>query len=125
MLRPALMTAIALMSAAPTAAADRWDEQFSCYWVRGRLSAYNGTPSLRIWPRGTHRLLGVVGTRPSMDSEDPKVLPPRLRNIMGEDRFAHDIWAKFRVCPVEPERAGRMRMVYIADAKVLAVIDKR
>jgi len=32
----------------------------ACFSVHGRLSAYNGAPSLRIWPIGTHRLLGVL-----------------------------------------------------------------
>jgi hypothetical protein len=32
-----------------------------CFWVRGRLSAANGNPTFRIWPIGTHRMLGVLG----------------------------------------------------------------
>jgi hypothetical protein len=31
-----------------------------CHWVEGRLTVGNGTPAVRIWPRGTRRLLGVT-----------------------------------------------------------------
>ena len=30
-----------------------------CFEIHGRLSLYNGTPSVRLWPVGTKRLLGV------------------------------------------------------------------
>jgi hypothetical protein len=30
-----------------------------CFTLRGRLSLYNGTPSRRIWPVGSDRLLGI------------------------------------------------------------------
>ena len=30
-----------------------------CYWTHGRLSVYNGNPTLRLWKIGTHRMLGV------------------------------------------------------------------
>ena len=38
----------------------------SCYWTRGRLSFYNGTPSFRLWKIGTHRLIGIY-SGPSVD----------------------------------------------------------
>ena len=31
-----------------------------CLTVHGRLRVYNGNPSVRIWPIGSHRLLGVA-----------------------------------------------------------------
>ena len=30
-----------------------------CFKVRGRMAFYNGAPSLRIWPVGTERILGI------------------------------------------------------------------
>jgi hypothetical protein len=38
---------------------DRRDLVGACFTVRGRLSVYNGNPSVRIWPIGTTRLLGL------------------------------------------------------------------
>src|SRR5689334_2514264 len=35
-----------------------------CFVVHGRLRAYNGNPTYRIWPAGTRRLLGVTGAHP-------------------------------------------------------------
>ena len=112
----------ALLLAAPpvTAAAER-SGPYPCYWVRGRMLAYNGNPTFRIWPRGTNRLLGVVGDGPD-SGEDPP-LPVALRRILEPDAFKREIWANFRVCPVEPEHAGWMRMVVIRDVVVLAVRD--
>jgi hypothetical protein len=31
----------------------------ACYWAHGRLSAYDGTPSFRLWKIGTRRILGI------------------------------------------------------------------
>lgn len=35
-----------------------------CFVVRGRLRAYNGNPTFRIWPAGTNRLLAVPCAHP-------------------------------------------------------------
>lgn len=72
----------------------------SCFVVRGRLSAYNGTPTFRIWPIGTHRLLGIV------PSEDPRSLPAELRGVAG---FDHDVFGTFTVCPFTQRRPGVMQ----------------
>jgi hypothetical protein len=105
----------------PVAAVAERAGSYPCYWVRGRMLAYNGNPTFRIWPRGTNRLLGVVGDDPG-SAEDPP-LPATLRRILEPNAFEHEIWANFRVCPVEPEHEGRMRMVVVRDADVLAVRD--
>ena len=85
------------------------------------MLAYNGNPTFRIWPRGTNRLLGVVGDKPASGESPP--LPATLRDVLGPNAFEHEVWANFRVCPVEPEREGSMRMVVVRDAEVLAVRD--
>ena len=72
----------------------------SCFVVRGRLSAYNGTPTFRIWPIGTHRLLGVV------PSEDLRALPAELRGAAG---FDHDVFGTFTVCPFTKQKPDVMQ----------------
>jgi hypothetical protein len=39
-----------------------------CFVVRGRMAFYNGTHNVRIWPIGTHRLLGVEYVPGSIDN---------------------------------------------------------
>ena len=77
-----------------------------CYKVRGRLSYYNGAPSTRIWIVGTHRMLGI----PSEDSELPASVKALLKG------FDDQIFADFVVCPLQKERPGTMRMVFVKSA---------
>jgi len=91
-----------------------------CFSVRGRLSAWNGAPTFRLHPSGSKRLLGVVGG--DGDPASPTVLTPALRAAMtppspGE---LQPVTAVFRVCPLAPDRPGRMRPVCIADASQIA-----
>ena len=72
-----------------------------CFDVRGRLSFANGTPSSRIWPVGTNRMLGVHLDR----------LPDELAALLTS--FDTEVWANFTVCPYTPERRGHMRSVCI------------
>jgi hypothetical protein len=88
---------------------------YRCYWVSGRLSAYNGTPTFRIWPTGTKRLLGV--TTQSGPLENVDALPATLRRLRPS--FDRDIWGSFLVCPLAEDHAGRMRMIVLADARRL------
>ena len=76
----------------------------ACFTVHGRLSAYNGTPSLRIWPMGTHRLLGIL------KDEDPLALPESIRNEVG---FGKDIYGDFSVCPFTEPKRGQMQLVCV------------
>ena len=91
-----------------------------CRWVIGRLSAFNGTPSFRIWPRGTNRLLGVIGR--SGGSEGPDILPASVAR-MGPS-FHRDLWGGFRVCPQTPARVGWMRMVIVTDGLSLSARER-
>lgn len=92
---------------------------YPCYWVRGRLMAYNGTPTFRIWPRGTQRLLGVTDAK---DGEAP-ALPRSVAEALGANAFDREVWGEFRVCPLAPDRRGRMRPVRLVDARGLATAD--
>lgn len=76
----------------------------ACFTVHGRLSAYNGTPSLRIWPIGTHRLLGIL------KDENPLAIPESIRNEVG---FGKDIYGDFSVCPFTGSKPGKMQFVCV------------
>ena len=79
----------------------------SCFSIRGRMGAYNGSPSYRIWIVGTNRLLGVTETRGC-------TVPPFLDSLVGvQDKF---VFADFVVRPVSVEEAGAMRFVCVASA---------
>lgn len=79
----------------------------ACFPVHGRLSAYNGNPTFRIWPIGTHRLLGVI------DDEERLSVPVRIRRLIG---FERDIFADFIVCPLSHARPGHMQFVCVEAA---------
>ena len=76
----------------------------ACFSVYGRLSAYNGNPSLRIWPLGTHRLLGVI------PDEEPRAIPSGIRQSVG---FGREVWGDFQVCPFTMAKAGHMQFVCV------------
>ena len=85
-----------------------------CFWVHGRLMAYNGTPTFRLWPSGGHRLLGIeCGERGC--GEAAQVLPQKL--LKYDPGFGRILWGDFRVCPLDRERAGWMLMVRLSDAR--------
>ena len=104
----------------PTAANGRiWP----CSWLHGRLTFGNGTPSVRIWPRGTRRLLGVVNpANPGSDVGELEALPANVSRLLGDNNFA-TIWGDFYVCPVAPEREGWMRFVVMKHARGLFLQD--
>jgi hypothetical protein len=84
----------------------------SCFRVHGRIAAYNGTPTLRIWPIGTDRLLGV---------EDDVPVPEALSRRLDWEVNAY---ADFEVCPFAREREGEMQRVCVESAEHI-VIRKR
>jgi hypothetical protein len=87
-----------------------------CFWVHGRLSMYDGTPTLRIWPTGTKRLLGVCEV-PCEDTEEGPPLPP---NVVFPGK-AETMWGDFKVCPLTVSRPGHMRYVRLTKAKHIFV----
>ncbi len=93
----------------------------SCYWTHGRLTYGNGTPALRLWKVGTHRLLGIysgpsVNTRgdDNGDNEHPE-LPESVSKQLDPGKSV--IYADFEVCPLQPERPGAMQAACIEAAK--------
>jgi hypothetical protein len=76
----------------------------ACFKVHGRLSAWNGTPTMRIWRLGTSRILGV----------HDDIMPEALTSKMSWDVKAY---GDFEVCPFTREQSGEMRMVCIEKAE--------
>lgn len=98
----ALMVAISTSAAsAQTVCADNAEIVAACFELRGRLSFWNGTPTARIWPVGTRRMLGVHGD----------ALPQEIRSLMTT--FDTELWGDFTVCPFTQEQPGKMQMVCI------------
>lgn len=93
----------------------------SCYWTHGQLTYGNGTPALRLWKRGTNRLLGIY-SGPSVhvrrdergDNEHPDI-PPNISRELNPGKTI--LWADFEVCPLEPEKPGTMQAACIESAK--------
>jgi hypothetical protein len=94
----------------------------SCYWIHGRLSAYNGTPEIRLWKIGTSRLMGIYSgpsvDRQSLDNENPE-LPANIQERFVF--FSNQVFADFEVCPLEPKRRGWMQAACIESAKNIVV----
>jgi hypothetical protein len=76
----------------------------ACFTVHGRLSAWNGTPPMRIWRVGTKRVLGVPN----------EILPEEVANRMD---WGIEAYGDFMVCPFTQERPGEMQMVCIESAE--------
>jgi len=97
----------------------------TCYWTRGRLEEYEGTPAYRLWRIGTSHLLGIYsgpslwrGNRLAIDNEDPE-FPPNIRKLIQSGLV--QVFGTFEVCPLEPERPGSMQAACIESAKNLFV----
>jgi hypothetical protein len=90
-----------------------------CYWTRGRLSFYSGTPAFRLWKVGTHRLLGIYSgpsvDRDGEDNEHPE-FPPNIE-IDPIHLFEHQIFAEFEICPLEQGRPRAMQPACVESAK--------
>jgi len=97
----------------------------ACFVVHGRLSFYNGNPSVRIWPVGTHRLLGVLdaaGTDAQSEDMTYLHLAPPIEYRLRADIWRTDVYGDFTVCPFSRERTGWMQFVCIAKAQHLAAV---
>jgi hypothetical protein len=87
-----------------------------CFNVHGRIRIYNGTPSVRIWPVGTKRLLGVSEAR--FYKAEYSNMPPDLSRLLAWDK---EIFADFVVCPFTPDEPRVMRLVCIDSASNIVV----
>lgn len=94
----------------PAKCAARTDLAGACYQVRGRLSSYEGGPSTeKIWVIGTKRVLGVYD-RATHKATMPKSIKEQL------DDYRTQVFADYRVCPLEKESARHQGYVCIESA---------
>lgn len=87
-----------------------------CFTIHGRARFGNGTPSLRIWPIGTKRLLGVTDG-PVADDADAPICPKEMLRWPAEE------YGDFEVCPFTQEKLGHMQMVCVESVSHLVVHD--
>jgi hypothetical protein len=91
-----------------------------CYMVRGRMSLANGTPSIRIWPVGTKRILGISEGRFYL--KEYANVPDKLVQQISWDNV---IFADFTVCPFTNDRPGVMRLVCVESAEHVQVTKRK
>lgn len=90
-----------------------------CFIVRGRLSLFNGAPTIRLWRAGTRRMLGVSGSysQPGYSS-----IPEALEKQLD---WETELWGDFLVCPFTPRRAKEMQMICIEEGKNIVARKRR
>ncbi|MCA1634467.1 MAG: hypothetical protein LC802_12425 [Acidobacteria bacterium] len=90
-----------------------------CFTVRGRLSLYNGAPTIRLWRAGTRRMLGVSG---SYSQDGYSSIPEELEKKLD---WENEVWGDFLVCPFTRQRPKEMQMICIEDGKNIVVRKRR
>jgi hypothetical protein len=88
-------------------------------WVQGRLRYGNGTPALRLWQVGTHRVFGIVSGASATDPLDNEH-PELPGNVSGKlIPFKTEVFGDFEICTLEPEKPGTMQTACIEAGKSL------
>lgn len=87
----------------------------ACFSLHGRISLWNGSPSLRIWRIGTNRVLGVL------PSESP-IIPSALRRYLA---LGVRVYGNFVVCPFTAQTPGSIQMVCVQSASRVVIQDLR
>jgi hypothetical protein len=90
-----------------------------CFVVRGRLSLYNGAPTIRLWRAGTRRVLGVSG---SYARAGYASVPAEVE---GRLSWETELWGEYMVCPFTRRRPGEMQMICIEGAKNVVARPRR
>ena len=117
-----VVLAVVILTILPASAEPRQCKNSStivgaCFMVHGEVSWGFGNPSLRIWPIGTKRILGVTAGPSADESEDP-IAPKEMWKF---DPSVEALFGDFEVCPFTLERKGHMQMVCVESAKKLVV----
>lgn len=97
-----------------------------CFVLHGRMAFYNGTHNVRIWPIGTHRLLGVEYVPGSVENptdEHPDGVYWMPVELSNTSTFGVAIFGDFEVCPLSNEKQGEMQLVCVESAKHMVVKD--
>jgi len=94
-----------------------------CYWTHGRLSAWDGAPTIRIWKIGTRHMLGIYSSPEAerlngSDDEHPE-MPANIQRIFKP--FQNRIFADFKVCPIKQAKPDPMQAACIESAKNVVV----
>lgn len=90
-----------------------------CFTVRGRLSLYNGAPTIRLWRVGTKRMLGVSA---SYSREGYGSIPEELEKQLN---WETELWGDFLVCPFTPQRPKEMQLICIESGKKIVARKRR
>jgi len=88
----------------------------ACFKVKGRMSFSNGNPSVRIWPVGTDRMLGISEGRFYL--EDYANVP---ENLVQQLNWENAMFADFTVCPFTDDEPGVMRYVCVESAENILI----
>jgi hypothetical protein len=112
------MAGLAATLLCPGGPAQARGRAWPCFWVHGRLTDGNGTPSVRIWPSGTHRMLGVIDPDGPQPGEAESALPRAVQRLLTVEN-GYTVWGDFHVCPVEPAHSGWMRTVVVNGSRRL------
>ena len=88
--------------------------------VHGRLSLYNGAPSVRLWKIGTNRILGVSEGR--FYVEGIRNLPEAIEEKLTWDT---ELYGDFLVYPFTPSKPGVMQLMCIESVKNLVIKKKQ
>src|SRR5215831_17601251 len=102
----------------PQTCRSRSDVVGKCFRVQGRLSVYNGTPSIRLSPSGSKRLLGIIDPKDTSNAPGPSVLPEEIKGKLDWDK---NVFGDFLVCPLTRSQPGKMQTVCIESGKNLIV----
>ena len=80
---------------------------------------WNGSPTYRIWPIGTKRMLGISGGL--FGKRGYRSIPGDLETKLAWDV---NVFGDFVVCPFQPDKPDHMRLVCV-DAATNVVIRPR
>ena len=112
-----LFAAIAVSQALPDT---DWRQHYpvvdTCFTVHGKLQAWNGSPTFRIWIVGTNRILGVA----QRDSGETFLvaMPRALTSLVAWDTI---VYGNFKVWPLEKFHQGWMQSVAVDSATELVI----
>ena len=87
-----------------------------CFKVKGKMFLSNGTPSVRIWPVGTKRILGISEGRFHLD--DYGNVPD---DLVQQLNWKTVMYADFTVCPFTSDKPGVMRLVCVESAENISI----
>jgi len=87
-----------------------------CFKIRGRMSLFNGSFPIQIWPVGTHRMLAIGGGEFLLDGYEN--LPESLEKQLN---WHNAMFADFTVCPLTPHKPGHMRQVCVESAEKISL----